>query len=245
MIKGRGGRDTLTRTASARRPWRHAGRSRRWPCAVRSTTQPATISSIEIVIGTDLPDILRGDEHANTLRGGGGDDTISGRGGNDRLAGGPGRDKLRGGAGRDVLSGGQATTIWAADQAETETTADQVRIGAPARPPGASLDRANCPDSPQPRWHTWTPQEASDRIGRSATYSPPSDTLLARGMELDAVAPGRAHGCSRDIADTRSRRHKRSPFRDRSPGSRVARSTSSSFCGHSRSSALVPTRGGN
>ena len=107
VIKGRGGRDTLTpevvlRDTGGMRVDLAAGHAR-----FTSTPKPATISSIEIVIGTDiLPDILRGDEHANTLRGGGGDDIISGRGGNDRLGGGPGRDKLRGGAGRDVLSGG-------------------------------------------------------------------------------------------------------------------------------------------
>jgi Ca2+-binding RTX toxin-like protein len=108
VIKGRGGRDTLTpqvwvSDTGGMRVDLAAGR------AQFESHPPATISSIEIVIGTDTPyshDVLLGDEHANTLRGRGGDDIISGHGGNDQLSGGAGRDKLRGGAGRDVLSGG-------------------------------------------------------------------------------------------------------------------------------------------
>ena len=108
VIKGRGGRDTLTpqvwvSETGGMRVDLAAGR------AQFESHPPATISSIEIVIGTDSPyfhDVLLGDEHANTLRGRGGDDIISGHGGNDQLSGGSGRDNLRGGAGRDVLSGG-------------------------------------------------------------------------------------------------------------------------------------------
>ena len=106
VIKGRGGRDTLTpqewvSDTGGMRVDLAAGR------AQFESQPPATISSIEIVIGTDtlLHDILLGDEHANTLRGRDGDDIISGHGGNDRLSGGSGRDNLRGGSGRDVLSG--------------------------------------------------------------------------------------------------------------------------------------------